>query len=75
LYHDLRRFQINILNMKTIAPIPTSISKKNAVLNLIYDVVLFNTKNSILISATISSVKFYDIGDRLLMEKKDLNTT
>lgn len=61
--------------MKTIAPIPTSISKKNAVLNLIYDVVLFNTKNSILISATISSVKFYDIGDRLLMEKKDLNTT
>jgi hypothetical protein len=61
--------------MKTIAPIPTSISKKNAVLNLIYDVVLFNTKNSILISATNSSVKFYDIGDRLLMEKKDLNTT
>lgn len=38
-------------------------------------VVLFNAKNSILISATISSVKIYDKRDRLLIEKKDVNAS
>lgn len=61
--------------MKTIAPIPTSISKANEVLNLNYDVVLFNNKNSILMSATMSSVKVCDIRGRLLIEKKDVNAS
>jgi hypothetical protein len=60
--------------MKTIAPIPTSICKANAVLNLNYDVVLFNAKNSMLMSVTMSSIKVYDIRGRLLVEKKDVNT-
>jgi len=44
--------------MKTIASIPTSISKENAVLNLIYHVVLFNTKNSMQMSK-LKSLCFY----------------